>query len=214
MDELNYYQNEYIEVHIIRTKRLNYINYCYFVLDKRTKKTLIIDPSWEIEKFEELIKRAGTGVSLILFTHSHYDHTNLANDLYINYQPQMYMSINEMVRYGFRGIGLNGLEDGQVLEFGNRKITSILTPGHTEGSMCYLLDDCLFTGDTVFIEGCGVCNLSGSDPEQMFESLQMLKKYIKPNVKVFPAHAFGKAPGVKFSNVCRDNIYFNIADKQ
>lgn len=209
-----FYQNDYFELRIIRTKRLSYINYCYFVVDKETRKTLIIDPAWEMETFEELIEKNGTGLSLVLLTHSHYDHTNLANDLYLKYHPKIYMSSDEMVRYGYRGLGISGVEDNQILKLGNRKITCLLTLGHTEGSMCFKLDDCFFTGDTIFIEGCGVCDLVGSNPEQMFDSLQMLKRTIRPNVKVFPGHAFGKQPGVTFSEICRDNIYLNINDKQ
>lgn len=214
MDKFLNYQNDYFELHIIRTKRLSYINYGYFLVDKETRETLVIDPSWEMEEFEKLIEKNGTGLSIILLTHSHYDHTNLANDLYLKYHPKIYMSNDEMVRYGYRGLGLSGVEDGQILYLGNRKISCFLTSGHTEGSMCFQVDDCLFTGDTLFIEGCGVCNLAGSNPEQMYHSLQMLKRTIQPNVRVFPGHAFGKKPGVTFSQVCMDNIYLNINDRQ
>jgi glyoxylase-like metal-dependent hydrolase (beta-lactamase superfamily II) len=214
MKEYNFFESDFLELYVVRTKCLNYINYCYFVIDKETRQTLIIDPSWEFQKFERLAEENGEGVSLVLLTHSHYDHTNLSNDMYIRYKPKIYMSSNEMVQYGFRGLGVECVDDGQVINFGNRKIKCILTPGHTEGSMCYLLDDFVFTGDTVFIEGCGVCDLTGSDPQKMFDSIQKLKKIIHSSAYIFPGHAFGRESGVKFMEVCKINLYFNIEDKQ
>ncbi|WP_268964163.1 MBL fold metallo-hydrolase, partial [Paenibacillus sinensis] len=78
---------------------------------------------------------------------------------------------------------------------GDTQITCILTPGHTYGSACYLTSDHLFTGDTVFIEGCGLCDTVGGDPEQMFHSIQRIKSAINPMVQIFPGHSYGKNPG-------------------
>jgi len=213
MEDYSYYQNNDMEVYTVRTSRRQYINYCYVVQDKETKQILVIDPSWELDKLEEVINKLGGKLSMILLTHSHYDHTNLANDLYIAYRANCYMSKNEIIRYEYRGLGLMGVQDGEVLELGNTKITCLLTPGHTEGSMCFLIHDCIFTGDTLYYEGCGICDVEGSNPEKMFDSLQMLKKIIKPNDKVFPAHAFVTLPGKCFSDICDDNIYLNIDEK-
>ncbi len=214
MKDYNYFESDYLKLYVIRTKRLNYINYCYFVVDKETGESLVVDPSWEFEKFEKLAEENGRGISLVLLTHSHYDHTNLSNDMYIRYKPTIYMSSVEMLQYGFRGLGVESFEDGQIIKFGNRNIRCIVTPGHTEGSTCYILDDFVFTGDTVFVEGCGVCNLTGSDPHKMYDSIQKIKEVVPSSAYVFPGHSFGKEPGVKFTEICKNNLYFNIEDKQ
>lgn len=100
MEEENLYQNDLIEVYTIRTTRLNYVNYCYIVRDKETKQILVVDPSWQLDKLEEVLNKLGGEVSTILLTHSHYDHTNLANDLYLKYQPK-YNSVQEQRSYKF-----------------------------------------------------------------------------------------------------------------
>lgn len=214
MNDYNYIESDFLKLYVIRTQRLNYINYCYFVIDKESGESLVIDPSWEFEKFEKIADENGRDISLVFLTHSHYDHTNLSNDMHIRYRSKVYISSVEMREYGFRGLGVETFDDGQSIRFGSRDIRCIVTPGHTKGSTCYMIDDFVFTGDTVFIEGCGVCNLTGSDPREMYDSIKKLKNIVPLNAYVFPGHSFGREPGAKFSEICTNNLYFNIEDKQ
>jgi hydroxyacylglutathione hydrolase len=78
--------------------------------------------------------------------------------------------------------------------------------------VCYLVGNNLFTGDVLFAEGCGACP---NEPaaHAMYESLDFLKRYLKPNTKIYPGHSYGKMPGQFFSNVLHDNLYLQFKDK-
>lgn len=172
-----------------------------------------MDTSWEIDKITDKLHELDVDLSAILLTHSHYDHVNLAEPLQQIYHSDIYMSSAEIDFYQFRCRNLIALEDGQTFAAGGFIIRSILTPGHTAGGMCYLLSDHLFTGDTVFTEGCGICGDRGSSAEDMFHSIQRIKASIPPHVRVYPGHSFGEKPGQKMESLLKNNIYFQIEKK-
>lgn len=78
----------------------------------------------------------------------------------------------------------------QVITIAGLKCICILTPGHTAGGMCYKIGDSLFTGDTVFIRSCGFCNCKGSNPDEMYESVNKIKIYAQNGGRIYPGHYF------------------------
>ena len=215
MARIQFYASNQMDLSIVRTENEKFVNYGYFIVDKTSRKTLVIDPAWDLEIFKELIDRNGTGLTYILLTHSHNDHTNLADKLAERYGSKICMSEIEMEYYDFKVSSEKyELIDNQVIELGAIKINCLLTPGHTAGSMCFFVENCLFTGDTVFIEGCGHCNSVGASAEQLYDSVQRLMRTMKSNVKVYPGHSYELPPGIEFSELYNYNIYFNIDEKQ
>ena len=77
--------------------------------------------------------------------------------------------------------------DGEMIPLGNEEITVLHTPGHTRGSTCYLCGEILITGDTLFSEGYGRCDLWGGDMEQMRASLSRLSELDK-SITIYPGH--------------------------
>lgn len=190
------------------------LNYSYIIVDKRSNHAIIIDPSWDLERVTNKLQELNVELKGILLTHSHYDHTNLVNPLLDRFNPQVYMGCDEIEYYSFKCRNLNDVKDLDIIRFGDTDIKCIFTPGHTVGSMCYLLSDSMFTGDTIFIEGCGICSGNGGDPEKMFESVQRVKKIVNPYVRIYPGHSFGKKPGYFLSYLLDNNLYFNIREKK
>ena len=90
-------------------------------------------------------------------------------------------------------------------------IEPIFTPGHTQGSTCYLIGENLFTGDVLFAEGCGICPDTEA-AHSMFASLEHLKTRVKPQTRIFPGHSYGQAPGRSMSQLQRENIYLQFSD--
>jgi glyoxylase-like metal-dependent hydrolase (beta-lactamase superfamily II) len=123
------------------------------------------------------------------------------------------MSKAEIDYYGFRCSNLHALNHMDEISIGETNVTCLHTPGHSAGGMCYLLSDSIFTGDTIFIEGCGICDSKGSSPEQMYDSIQLVKGLLTPNTLIYPSHSFGRMPGQNFDFVMKENIYFQIDDK-
>lgn len=205
--------NEY-EIHQLKTFFLKWANYSYIVVDKATKSAVIIDPAWELDKITNKLNQLNANLVAIFLTHSHYDHVNLVNPLVKMYKAVVYMSKREIDYYKCNFINLNALNDEDIISIGETDIISMHTPGHTAGGMCYLLKDALFTGDTVFIEGCGICFGEGSSAEQMFMSIQKVKSRVAKHVNVYPGHSFGKVPGQTIERLSKENIYFQIEDKE
>lgn len=205
--------NNFYQLKVIKVDYMFYKNYSYIIIDKATNEAAVIDPAWDMRTISSVITQSNAKLTTILLTHSHYDHVNLVNPLLRLYNPQVYMSRQEIDYYNYRCSNLNPVQDLEIIKLGRTPITCILTPGHTAGGVSYLLTSDLFTGDTVFIEGCGICTSPGACPESMFNSFQKIKEIIKPNVRIYPGHSYGKEPGYTLSYLLNNNIYFQIDRK-
>ncbi len=205
--------DETYEIHILKASLLSFKNYIYVVVDRVTREAAIIDPAWDIKGIVNLLGDIGAKLTTILLTHSHFDHVNLVKSLLKEFNPRVYMSAEEISFYGFNCPNLNSFHHLDTINLGYTDITFISTPGHTAGGACYLLSGSIFTGDTIFIEGCGICSSKGGSPEKIFESIQYIKTILNPKVQVYPAHSYGKKPGYPLSYLMENNIYFLIDKK-
>ncbi|MBN2534639.1 MAG: MBL fold metallo-hydrolase [Spirochaetales bacterium] len=203
-----------LEVHMLKVSTLFIKNYVYLIIDKHSKKAALIDPVWDEQKIMELLAENNCTLSYILLTHSHPDHVHLADTLARNTGCRVHMSRVEIEFYGFWCTNLFPLHDEEEILLGNSKIKAILTPGHTKGSLCYIAGNNIFTGDTLFIEGCGLCWGRGADPAEMYDSLNRLKRIIPPHMKIYPAHRFGQKPGKSYENILQYNIYLDFRNKE
>src|SRR5687768_6730689 len=187
------------------------VNYTYLVVDSITNRSVIVDPAWDMEKIDVVLASTQTKLSGVLLTHAHPDHIHLAEPLAEKYGCPIWMSHEEIADSQFKAerlIGINMIpwEVGQML------IQPILTPGHTHGSTCYLIGNSLFTGDTLFAEGCGICP-DVQAARAMFASLRLLKNMINPETDIFPGHSYGIPPGQKFSQLLKDNMYLQFRNE-
>ena len=183
----------------------------YLVFDPATREAIVVDPAWQIEKIEGALAGTQTKLRGVLITHSHFDHVNLAKTLAERHSCPIWMSKLEIALSGFYSGHLVGIDENTEWSVGNILIQPIWTPGHTPGSVCYLIGDNLFTGDVLFAEGCGIC----PDPAaayQMFDSLQLLKMRLEPCTRIYPGHTYVRPPGQRFSELLRWNMYLQFSD--
>lgn len=203
---------EKITVNMIRMKSKFIISYTYIIVDNDTKKCMIIDPAWQLENITSLIKRENLFVDCILLTHSHNDHVNLVESLVELYNCKVYISKIEKEYYSYRVKNLMCFDDKTEIHLNNIKVQAIITPGHTKGSTCYLVNNnILFTGDTLFNEGCGDSLQVGGDIVDLFKSIQKLKLLVHEECIIYPGHAFIEVPGKSFSRLQKSNIYLQIS---
>jgi glyoxylase-like metal-dependent hydrolase (beta-lactamase superfamily II) len=202
------------QLHQIKVSFLSFKNYIYFIVDNASKQAAIIDPAWELNSILNVLKELDVKLTTILLTHSHFDHTNMAESLSDRFNAQIYISKLESTYYNFQCKNQNYIKHLDKINLGQTLIHCLLTPGHTAGSTCFLLTNSLLAGDTIFIEGCGICDTPGGNPEEMFESIQLIKRIVNPEVKVYPGHSFGKKPGYSLDSLMRENIYFQIEKKE
>jgi len=199
------------QVVVLKMSYFFMINYNYLVIDPVTRQSVIIDPAWRMKKIDEALTYHEASLSGILLTHSHPDHIHLAKPLAKKYQCPIWMSNEEIAASGFSAEQLIGIDE-TPWSVGLMQIHPILTPGHTSGSICYLIGDNLFTGDTLFAEGCGLCS-DVHTAHTLFASLEYLKSRLEPQTQIFPGHSYGKPPGQKFSRLLKENIYLQFKNE-
>ncbi|WP_139492117.1 MBL fold metallo-hydrolase [Brevibacillus dissolubilis] len=203
--------NNTYEVYQLRVQFAQIINYNYIIVDQATREAAIVDPAWDFGLITSRLEELGARLTAVLLTHSHEDHVNLAAPLAHKYNCNVYMSAQEIDAYGFTAPNLHAVQDEDVIWVGKTAVTCLVTPGHTPGGCCYLLSNSMFTGDTVFIEGCGIC-ANEQAALSMYHSFQRIKRRVHPDVYIYPGHSFGQQPGHKLSYLYRCNIYFQLDD--
>jgi glyoxylase-like metal-dependent hydrolase (beta-lactamase superfamily II) len=159
----------------------------------------VVDPQGEAERYIHQASQHGMTISHILETHIHADHISGAQELHVLTGAPIYLGPGNEVNYETRQ-----LNDGQVLEMGNRRIRVLHTPGHTLEHVCLLGDDWyLLTGDTLFIGDVGRVDLASESLSpadlrhragQLYQSLQKLLS-LPDWIEVYPAHYAGSVCG-------------------
>lgn len=212
MTKIAFFNQEKLTFYQLRNTYSTAVNYCYMIINNQNKEAIIIDPAWEMDKFDVLIKQHQISISSVLLTHHHADHVDLAEAFAKKYNCNVLMSHNEISYYGYKCKNLVPIDKEDDFVLHGIKINPIFTPGHTVGSICYLIDGHLYTGDTLFIEGCGLCTARGGDPYEMYASLNRIKKIIPTDTKVYPGHCYGKELGQSMAAVLKHNIYLQFPD--
>lgn len=206
------YRRTNFKVRSLRLSFLKIVNYVYIGIDVETGRAVVVDPAWNLQEIERVLREEHAVLDMILLTHSHMDHVNLADTMALKYDVPVYISWIEKEYYHFQCAHVRCFQDGDVLSLGDSHIVCYVTPGHSKGSTCYLIENNLFTGDTVFIEGCGMCKFAGGSAEDMYHSFQRLKASIADEVLVYPAHRYHAELGQTMQFVKDHNIYFAIQD--
>jgi len=188
----------------------------YFITDRQSRKTVVIDPAVGLDKVKDLVIKKNLKLEHILLTHGHQDHTSSVSEIQKKYGCDVYISKRDAQDFNCSWEKIKYVEDGEIIRFGETSLKAISTPGHSLGSMCYQGDRSLFSGDTLFTEGCGNCGQEGSNTssvEEMYDSLAKLKRWIPENTLVFPGHTFMLDIGVTMEELKRFNLYLAIDNR-
>lgn len=173
----------------------------YVIKDECTGDLAVIDPAIKSEALLKAIDEWGGRLKYILLTHGHFDHIGGVSALKNRYGSLVCASEDEI---GFiKDSSLNGCDihnitvesfsvdkalcDNDEFYLGKTKIKFITTPGHTAGSGCYIAQDNIFSGDTLFFESIGRTNFPTSNHRDMLKSLEKLTG-IEGDYTVYPGH--------------------------
>ena len=180
-------------------------NFVYLLVDENTKTAAVVDPAWDVDKIIAKAKDLNVTITDALLTHSHHDHINGLDILLNHYDAQIHILKSEA---DFWGENLNKPQihhGGDVIKLGKTEIEVMHTPGHTPGSACYRAGSDLITGDTLFVFGCGRCDLHGGNPEQMYSTLKRFKSDLPTDIVIHPGHNYA----VQKSSTLKEEIEGN-----
>lgn len=159
----------------------------YLVGCEQACAAALVDPEDSLE--EQYVGRAaqlGVHLQYVIDTHTHADHFSGTAELAEKLGIPVVMHRSSPAPFVTLPV-----DDGETLRVGALGLNILHTPGHTADSMCIQVEDCVFTGDTLLIGGCGRSDLPTGDPAQLYESLFHRLLLLDPATRVFPAHVYG-----------------------
>ena len=175
----------------------------YLVMDEITKEAILIDAPGAIDKIYNYIENANGELKSAILTHCHGDHiAGLAElkkcypnvKIYIHESEKEAILDDSITLCSFLNIPVNTikadyfLKEDDLVKFGNQSATIIHTPGHTKGSICILIGDALFSGDTMFKRTYGRTDLKTSSEEEMLSSIRDKLLKLPENTILYPGH--------------------------
>lgn len=190
----------------------------YLVIDENTKDAVLIDAGGDLEKTIKLAKANNANIKLILNTHGHFDHTAGDYDLrektgakvlihesdqYFVNNIKDHLALYNMPQYEVPVID-EYIKDEQIINAGSIEIKVIHTPGHSEGSVCFLIDKQLFSGDTLFAGEVGRTDLPGGSFQKLKDSVTNKLFTLDGSIKVYPGH--GPSTSIEYEKI--NNPYF------
>jgi glyoxylase-like metal-dependent hydrolase (beta-lactamase superfamily II) len=194
------------------------VNFVYLIGDRQSREALVVDPAYDIPGLLDLLEADDMALRGVLVTHYHADHAGgslmgqriagladllerAATPVHVNREETRWVSRST----GVAPSELIGHDDGDRVPVGALAVELLHTAGHTPGSQCFLVDDLLISGDTLFLQGCGRTDLPGSDPDAMYDSLRRLAR-LPDGVAVFPGHRYSDASVASMAAVRDTNV--------
>jgi len=197
------------------------MNFIYLIGDRTTGEAVVIDPAYDPQGIINILEEDEMTLTGVLATHYHPDHvggdmmgfnisgiTDLLNlaSIPIHVQNEEAELVDKVTGVGFDNLRTHS--SGDKISVGSIEIELIHTPGHTPGSQCFLVENRLVAGDTLFLDGCGRTDLPGGDPRQMYESLTTRLAKVPDTATLFPGHLYSPKPSQSMGETRQQNYVF------
>jgi glyoxylase-like metal-dependent hydrolase (beta-lactamase superfamily II) len=196
------------------------VNFVYLIGDRETGDAVVVDPAYGVGDLVDLLAADDMRLTGALVTHWHPDHVGGdlmghgiegLRELLEHKEVPVHVQADEAL-WVTRATGVADLlehhQSGDVVDVGDLGVTLLHTPGHTPGSQCFMVENRLVAGDTLFLEGCGRTDLPGGDPEAMYDSLTRRLARVPDDTILFPGHLYSADPSATMGDTRRLNYVF------
>jgi len=203
------------------------VNFSYLVGDRGTGEAMVVDPAYSVAELNAAAEADGMRLVGALVTHYHPDHCGgsmmgmriegAAELLELAPVPvhvqaaeaEWVLKVTDLTRDD-----LEVHQPGDTVMVGEVPVELVHTPGHTPGSQCFFVNNCLVAGDTLFLDGCGRTDLPGGDPAQLYESLTGALARVPDEAILFPGHQYSPAPHASMGATREHNMVFKPRNAQ
>ena len=166
----------------------------YLIASKKGREALIIDPVLEnVENYIKLLNELNLKLVKVIDTHIHADHITGASKL-----KDQTKCITIMGDHTPADAVEIKVKDEEIIKLDQLKIKALHTPGHTSDSFSFLMNDCLFSGDTLLINGTGRTDFQNGSAKDAYNSIFNKLLKLPEETLVYPAHDYN---GKKFSSI-------------
>jgi hydroxyacylglutathione hydrolase len=195
-------------------------NFVYLIGSVETRKVAVVDAAWEIDKILRLAAQDDVEITHAFVTHTHPDHVGgrfagvqIEGITELLSRCKTKVVVHKTEAEFLKALSPSDLikaESGDKIDVGGLEIQLLHTPGHTPGSQCFLVENRIVSGDTLFIGSCGRVDLPGSDPEQMYYSLTQKLTTLPDETILFPGHNYSDKPTSTIGEEKQSNPYFQF----
>jgi glyoxylase-like metal-dependent hydrolase (beta-lactamase superfamily II) len=197
-------------------------NFTYALGDRRSGEAVLVDPAYRPGELLDVLAADEMTLVGAVATHYHPDHiggtfigeqhvSGIVELIALQDVP-VHVHADEvswvLERTGVDPGALLTHQDGEILQVGEIEITLLHTPGHTPGSQCLLVEGCLVSGDTLFVDGCGRTDFPGGDSEEMFWTLSERLARVSDDAVLYPGHLYSKEASLAMGEVRARNPVF------
>ena len=170
-------------------------NFNELIADKNALERAVVDPALEVDRLLREAKARNWRITTVLVTHTHHDHVDGVEAMVQATGARVYVGAGEVesLRRAAPSAQITGLDGGETVAVGGLQIEALPTPGHTVAGTSYVVEGNVFTGDTLFIGGCGRTDFPGGDAPTLWRSLQRLAA-LPEETRVYPGHDYGQTP--------------------
>lgn len=161
-------------------------NLSHLVTEAATGGQFLVDAALPLRAIRPYVK----DLKYIGITHTHGDHIAYLRD-YLHHYPEARVAVHESGARKISAEHVHPLLDGSIFSLGNVQIRILHTPGHYPDSVCFLIADSLFTGDTLFVGRTGRTVSPGSDVRQLYRSVYQKVLTLPGNTTIYPGHDYG-----------------------
>jgi hydroxyacylglutathione hydrolase len=196
-------------------------NYVYLIGSTETREAAVVDAAWNIDEIVRIAAQDEMEITHALVTHTHPDHVGggfagmeIAGVTELLEKCKAKVVVHKAEAEFIKGLSSSDMiktDNGDKVDVGGVEVQLMHTPGHTPGSQCFLVENRVVSGDTLFIDACGRVDFPGGNPEQMYYSLTQKLMALPDEMILFPGHNYAPLKHATLGEQKKSNPYLKFS---